>query len=97
MPAFGGLVATALGSVTGIVTVERADTAADGWRLWLEWLSAASPDNATEIQALETDRGRYLGYARVVGRRNADARLDEPIVSVPTQYTKKPLLRATPE
>lgn len=81
---------------TGIVTVERADTLADGWRLWLEWLYAASPDNATEIQALQSDRGRYLGYARVVGRRNADARLDEPIISVPTQYAKKPLLRAPP-
>ena len=77
----------------GIVTVERAGTLADGWRLWLEWLYAASPDNAIEIQALQADRGRYLGYAHVVGRRNADARLDEPIVSVPTQYTKKPLLR----
>jgi SAM-dependent methyltransferase len=78
---------------TGIVTIERADILDDGWELWLEWQRAVSPDNATEIQTLEFDRGQYLGYVRVIGRRNAEPRLDEPIVSVPTQYTKRPLLR----
>jgi hypothetical protein len=39
-----------------------------------------------------TDGGRYLGYVRVIGRRRADARLDEPIVSIPSVYEKKPLL-----
>ena len=78
---------------TGILAIERADTLADGWQLWLEWQQAVSPDNATEIQALETDRGEYLGYVRVVGRRHPDARLDEPIVAMAPHYTKKPLLR----
>jgi hypothetical protein len=41
--------------------------------------------------AVEADRGRYLGYVCLVGRRQTDARLDEPIVSVPTPYTHKPL------
>jgi cyclopropane fatty-acyl-phospholipid synthase-like methyltransferase len=78
---------------TDIVDTELADTLPDGWRLWLEWLKLVAPDNATEIQALEADAGRHLGYVRVVGRRRAAAPLTEPIVSVPTQYTKKPLLR----
>jgi len=78
---------------TGILAIERADTLEDGWQLWLEWQRAVSPDNATEIQAPETDRGAHLGYVRVIGRRHPDARLDEPIVSVPPQYTNRPLLR----
>ena len=78
---------------TGILDVEAADTLPDGWRLWLDWLKRIAPDNATEIRALEADSGSYLGYVRVVGRRRAAAQLPEPIVSVPTQYVKKPLLR----
>jgi ubiquinone/menaquinone biosynthesis C-methylase UbiE len=78
---------------TGIMNIEVADTLADGWQLWLDWHRVVAPDNATEINALEADRGRYLGYARVVGRRSQTP-LEEPIVSVPEQYTKKPLLRS---
>ena len=44
-------------------------------------------------QALETDRGRYLGYVRLVGRRRPDVQLQDPIVSVPVEYKKTPLLR----
>ncbi len=78
---------------TGILDVEVADTLPDGWRFWLDWLQLIAPDNATEIGALEADAGRHLGYVRVVGRRRADAQLFDPVVSVPAQYTKKPLLR----
>lgn len=78
---------------TGILDVGMADTLTDGWRLWLDWQEAIAPDNAVEIQALKEDHGRYLGYVRVVGRRRADVQLPEPIVSVPTQYVKAPLLR----
>lgn len=78
---------------TGFLTVERADTLPDGWQLWLDWQRVVAPDNSTELQAVEADRGRYLGYVRVVGRRRAEAKLDEPIVSVATQYAKTPLLR----
>jgi SAM-dependent methyltransferase len=78
---------------TGILEVERADTLPDGWRFWKAWQTVIAPHNTTEIQALEADRGRYLGYVRVVGRRRPDVRLDEPIVSIPGGYTKKPLLR----
>lgn len=79
----------------GILTVEVAETMPDGWQVWLDWHRAVYPQNEPEIQALEADRGSYLGYVRVLGHRRADARLEEPIVSVPTQYTRKPLLRST--
>jgi len=78
---------------TGILEIEVADTFPHGWQLWRDWQVVVAPDNAMEIQAVETDRGRYLGYVRLVGRRRAEARLDEPIVSVSSDYTKKPLLR----
>jgi len=78
---------------TGILDIQLADTLPDGWKLWLDWHQTICPDNKVEIQTLETDRGRYLGYLRLVGRRRADVKLDEPIVSIPAQYTKKPLRR----
>lgn len=79
---------------TGIMQIEVADTMANGWERWLEWQRAVAPDNALEITALEADRGSYLGYVRVVGRRDVHATLADQIVSVPTEYSKKPLLRA---
>ncbi|MFI5361425.1 MAG: SAM-dependent methyltransferase [Elusimicrobiota bacterium] len=78
---------------TGILEIEAADDLADGWRLWRDWHKAVAPDNETEIKALEADAGRYLGYVRVVGRRRNGIKLEEPIVSIPAKYTKKPLLR----
>jgi SAM-dependent methyltransferase len=78
---------------TGIMDIELADTMPDGWRLWLDWHKVIAPDNETEIKALEADRGRYIGYVRLVGRRQGRVKLAEHIVSLPEQYTKKPLLR----
>ena len=78
---------------TGLVDVEVADTMPSGWQAWLDWQRAVSPDNAIEIEALEADRGEHLGYVRVVGRRRAGVALQDPIVAVPTEYVKKPLLR----
>jgi SAM-dependent methyltransferase len=78
---------------TGIVDIERADTLADGWRYWVDWLRLVAPDNVTEIGALEADAGSHLGYVRVVGRRRSEAPLYEPVVSIPMQYDQKPLLR----
>jgi hypothetical protein len=77
---------------SGIVDIEVADTMPDGWQRWLDWHRAIAPNNREEIQALETDRGRYLGYVRVVGRRRTDVQLQDPIVSVPAEYRKTPLL-----
>jgi SAM-dependent methyltransferase len=79
---------------TGVVSVERADTMPDGWRAWLEWQRTVAPDNSVEIQALEADRGEYLGYVRAVARRRPEVRLDDPIQSVPSRYSKRPVLRA---
>jgi SAM-dependent methyltransferase len=79
--------------LTGIVDIEAADTLPDGWQLWLDWHRLIAPDNAAEIKALEADAGAYLGYVRMVGRRQPTAKLEEIVTSVPTQYTKKPLLR----
>ncbi len=79
---------------TGIMDIELADTMPDGWQLWLDWHRAVAPNNATEIKALEADRGSYLGYVRLVGRRQGRVKLTDPIVSVPTEYTKQPLLRS---
>jgi SAM-dependent methyltransferase len=77
---------------TGIVNIEVADSLPEGWQRWLDWHRVVAPDNAVEIKALEADRGRYLGYARVVGRRS-QIPLEAQIVSLPEEYTKKPLLR----
>jgi hypothetical protein len=74
--------------------IAAADTMPDGWQVWLDWHRVVAPDNEPEITALEIDRGRYLGYVRLVGRRQGEVALADHVVSVPEQYTKKPLLRA---
>lgn len=59
---------------TGLVNIEVADTLPDGWRHWLKWervleafgRSPFPPDS----EALAEDRGRYLGFVRLVGRRS---------------------------
>jgi len=81
---------------TGIVEIAVADTLAGGWQRWLDWHREIAPDNAVEIRALEADRGRYLGYVRVVGRRLDNVPLEAPITPVPPHYTKTPLLRDPP-
>ena len=83
---------------TGIVDIKLADSMPDGWQFWLDWQRAVAPDNAAEIETLETDAGRYLGYIRLVGRRRGDAKLEEycwpdTMRSFPLQYVKEPLLR----
>ena len=77
---------------TDIVDVVLADTMPDGWQSWLDWHRTICPDNHAEIEAIEADRGEYLGYVRVVGRRR-DVELPPPIASIVTEYTKQPLLR----
>jgi ubiquinone/menaquinone biosynthesis C-methylase UbiE len=77
---------------TGIVRVLEAGTMPDGWQRWLEWHHLVAPGNAVEITALEKDRGRYLGYVRVIAQRT-EMPLDQPVVALPAAYEKKPLLR----
>jgi SAM-dependent methyltransferase len=78
---------------TGIVDIAVADTMPDGWQRWLDWHMAVAPDNEVEIRALGADRGQYLGYVRIVGRRNVDVVLADHVESVPPHYTRMPLLR----
>ena len=73
--------------------IELADTMPDGWQRWLDWHRVIAPDNEAEIKALEADRGSYLGYVRVVGRRRPDVQLGEHTVSVASEDKKAPLLR----
>jgi SAM-dependent methyltransferase len=80
-------------SRAGIVDVEYADMMVEGWQRWLQWQHTICPENAVELKVIEADRGENMGYVRVVARRRHDAKLSEPIVSVPTQYVKQPLLR----
>jgi cyclopropane fatty-acyl-phospholipid synthase-like methyltransferase len=84
---------------TSIVAIENADTMRDGWKLWKQWLELVAPQNKQEFDVIESDAGAYLGYCRVVGRRQADAKLEpycwpDTLRSTPLPYTSMPLLRA---
>lgn len=76
---------------TGLVEVECADVMPRGWETWLEWQRFLCPDNTVEIAALEADRGQNLGYVRAVARRLENI-IDDPIVSIATQYENRDLL-----
>lgn len=77
---------------TGIVDVEMSDTMPNGWQIWLDWHKVVAPENHKEINAVEADRGRYLGYVRHVARRRPGVTPPDPIQSVQAQYTRVPLL-----
>lgn len=84
---------------TGILDITVADPMTEGWKVWLDWQRAVSPDNDAEIKTIESDRGKYLGYVRLVGRCQGEAKLEDycwpdTMRSAPVQYTKKPLLRS---
>jgi cyclopropane fatty-acyl-phospholipid synthase-like methyltransferase len=76
---------------TGIVSVDCADAMEDGWKLWCEWHKQEYPSNEVEIRALDADRGEYLGYVRVVARRNRAVDLGEIITSLPERYERREL------
>jgi hypothetical protein len=80
---------------SGILDVALADSLLDGWRFWRDWLKLIAPGNETELRAVEADAGRHFGYVRAVGRRRAEAQLFDPHMTVPAEYTKKPLLRGS--
>jgi hypothetical protein len=65
----------------------------DGWRRWLDWQYVVCPENTAELKAVEADAGRHFGYVRLVARRRPGITVDDPVVSVPGEYTKAPLLR----
>lgn len=77
---------------TGIVNVDVADSMPNGWQLWQQWHKAIAPDNQVELAALQADEGRYLGYVRAIGRKQEGIQAEEPILSIPTDYQRRPLL-----
>jgi SAM-dependent methyltransferase len=79
---------------TRIMKIDVADAMPEGWQRWLDWHRVIAPDNESEINALQADRGDYLGYVRLVGRRRGETELSDHVMSVSTQYMKKPLLRS---
>ncbi|WP_369193591.1 SAM-dependent methyltransferase [Streptomyces djakartensis] len=63
---------------SGAVVVETADWLEDGWRDWLRWSEVVADEHTDEwhvrmarrsAEMLRRDRGRTLGFVRVVGRR----------------------------
>lgn len=64
-----------LWSRTGLVDVEVADELPRGWELWLQWKRARArvegdtPSLLGDIRVLEQDRGRYMGFVRMIGKR----------------------------
>jgi SAM-dependent methyltransferase len=78
---------------SGVLDVAVADTLPDGWRFWRDWLKLVAPGNESEIRTLETDAGRYFGYVRAIGHRREEAKLFDPLLTVPVEYGMKPLLR----
>jgi hypothetical protein len=57
------------------VEVQQLDSLDDGHRLWLQWKKArqmAGDDSAgleSDIQVLEADAGRYMGFIRMIAER----------------------------
>jgi SAM-dependent methyltransferase len=63
---------------SGAVRVETADWLEDGWRDWLLWCEVVAEESTDDFhvrmagrsaEMLRADRGRALGFVRVVGRR----------------------------
>ena len=61
---------------TGKVDVEHADAIEDGWKDWIQFDEAAAPGldgwkkeaAANTLAMLRIDRGKYLGFSRVVAK-----------------------------
>jgi len=62
---------------SALVDVQFADTLPDGCKLWLQWERAIDAAGTgrfpSDAEVLEADRGRYLGFVRMVARRKEAA------------------------
>jgi SAM-dependent methyltransferase len=60
---------------TGLVDVELVEAMPDGCDMWLQWdrARAAAGDEReslkADMQVLETDKGQYMGFIRMIARR----------------------------
>jgi SAM-dependent methyltransferase len=58
---------------SSLVEVETADVLEDGWRFWAQsenaFVTAGTNIFPSEAPVLEEDRGRYMGFVRMVARR----------------------------
>jgi ubiquinone/menaquinone biosynthesis C-methylase UbiE len=60
---------------TDLVDVTCVEKLPDGWALWILWKKArkaagdASPGLDSDIQVLESDQGRYMGFLRMIASR----------------------------
>ena len=60
---------------TGLVDVELTETMTDGCRMYLQWkkaLNAAGKPCLSDIEVLEDDGGKYIGFVRMVARRTEE-------------------------
>lgn len=61
---------------TNLVEIKIADTLPEGWQDWLRFIkakaSAGGYRGEDEIPTLEADRGRYLGFVRMIARRKIE-------------------------
>lgn len=81
-------------SRTGLVDISISDVMEDGWKFWLDWLRTIAPDNHVEIEALNADAGKYLGYVRTIAVKREGLNAEEPVTSIPYQYKKEQLFRS---
>ena len=60
---------------TGLIQDVSADVLPGGWKFWLQWKKARAkvegenPSLMSDIQVLKVDKGRYMGFIRMVGRK----------------------------
>lgn len=64
---------------SGVVEVERADLVPNGWKLWLKSVEVSDrwqgekASAVDEAEMMRVDKGRHLGFTRMVARRNPSA------------------------
>jgi len=87
---------------TGIVDVDVADVLPEGIDAWKQWNGAMENPVQWFVDTLEEDAGKYLGYVRMVAKRNGAATLAEycspdQLKSWPVEFQQHPLLRDSHE
>ena len=73
---------------SGKLAIERVNTLDDGWRHWRDFeraveIAGTSPF-PSDAEALDKDKGRYIGFVRAIGTRTSDESMDlyDPTIGV---------------